>query len=400
KTYYIEEVREPKRISTLLIATSTCLENAFLKVDVNPNGTLDITDKRSGQVFRGCNLFEDTEDVGDEYNYSPALNSETITTAGANAQISLLERGPVSATIKVQLTLYLPESIDEGRTARSKELIPCPITSYITLHAGIPRVDIETVFENKAKDHRLRVHFPTNLFANDCLADVQFGVLKRSIQLPKGEGWVEKPVGTKAMQSFVALESRGLGLCVVSEGLPEYEPIDTPNGVDIALTLLRSVGWLSRGDLLTRPYNAGPQVPTPEAQCLGTHTFRYAIIPFVNSFEEAKPWLLAYQFVAPLRSLITLPHDGSLPSEYSLIKISPQELVLSALKKAEKDDSLIVRFYNIASYEVDGRITLSKAPQKAFLANLAEEEIEELTADKELEVKVKPYQIITLKLFF
>lgn len=400
KTYYLEEVREPKKLSSLLEATPTSLENAFVKVEVNPNGTIDITDKRSGQVYKGCNLFEDTEDIGDEYNYSPAVNSETITSAGASALVSLVERGPVSATIKVELILDLPEEIAEGRTTRSRKLVPCHITSYITLHAGMPRVDIETEIDNRAKDHRLRVHFPTNLYANEVIADTQFGVLRRKIQLPKGEGWIEKPVGTKAMQSFVAIESRGLGLCVVAQGLPEYEAIDTPNGVDLAITLLRSVGWLSRGDLLTRPYNAGPQYPTPEAQCIGKHTVRYSVIPFVNTFEEAKPWVLAYQFTAPLRSVITLPSKGSLPSAYSLLKVEPQELVLSAVKKAEKEDALIVRFYNIASYEVDGRITLSEAPKRVVLANLLEEDIEELSANQQLEVKVKPFQIITLKLFY
>lgn len=400
KTYYIEEVREARKLSSLLEATSTTLENAFLKVDVNPNGTIDITDKRSGQVYKGCNLFEDTEDIGDEYNYSPAINSQTITSNGASAKISLLERGPVSATIKVELTLDLPEGISEDRTTRSNKLVPCSVTSYITLNVGIPRVDIETIIENKAKDHRLRVHFPTNLYSNECIADVQFGVLRRKIQLPKGDGWMEKPVGTKAMQSFVAVESRGLGLCVVAEGLPEYEAIDTPTGVDLAVTLLRSVGWLSRGDLLTRPYNAGPQYPAPEAQCLGTHRVRYAVIPFVNSFEEAKPWVLAQQFITPLKSVAVTPHEGSLPSEFSFLKIEPQELVLSAMKKAEREDALIVRFYNIASYEVDGKITLARKPKKVALANLLEEDIEELGANQELEVKVKPFQIVTLKLFF
>ncbi len=400
RTYYLEEVREPRKLSSLLEATSTSLENAFLKVEVNPNGTIDITDKRSGQVYKGCNLFEDTEDIGDEYNYSPAVNSETITSAGASALISLLERGPVSATIKVELNLSLPKGIDEGRTSRSRELVSYPITSYITLYAGIPRVDIETEIDNRVKDHRLRVHFPTNLYANECIADAQFGVLRRRIQLPKGEGWIEKPVGTKAMQSFVAVESRGLGLCVVAEGLPEYEAIDTPNGVDLAITLLRSVGWLSRGDLLTRPYNAGPQYPAPEAQCLGKQKVRYAVIPFINAFEEAKPWILAYQFIAPLRSVPALPHQGSLPGEFSLLKIEPRELILSALKKAEKEDALVVRFYNIAPYEVDGNITLTEMPKRVVLANLLEEDVVELNANKQLEVKVKPFQIITLKLFF
>jgi len=400
KTYYLEEVREPQKLSSLLEATPTSLENAFLKVDVNPNGTIDITDKRSGQTYAGCNLFEDTEDIGDEYNYSPAINSETITSAGANALISLVERGPVSATIKVELTLHLPEGIEEGRTARSKERVPCTITSYITIHAGIPRVDIQTEIVNRAKDHRLRVHFPTNLYANECIADVQFGVLRRQIQLPKGDNWVEKPVGTKAMQSFVALESRGLGLCAVAEGLPEYEAIDTPEGVDLAITLLRSVGWLSRGDLLTRPYNAGPQYPTPEAQCLGKQKVRYALIPFGGTFEEAKPWVLAQQFTVPLKPVLTFPHKGSLPNKFSLLKIEPEELVLSALKKAEKEDALIVRFYNIASHEVAGKMILDETPKRVVLANLLEEDREELEASKELEVKVKPYQIVTLKLFF
>lgn len=400
RTYFLEEVREPRKLSSLLEATPTSLENAFVKVEVNPNGTIDITDKRSGQVYKGCNLFEDTEDIGDEYNYSPAINSETITSAGTSALISLVEKGPVSATIKVEFALELPEGINEGRTARSRKMVPCNITSYITLHAGIPRVDIQTEIDNRAMDHRLRVHFPTNLYANECIADTQFGVLRRRIQLPKGEGWIEKPIGTKAMQSFVAIESRGLGLCVVAEGLPEYEAIDTPRGVDLAVTILRSVGWLSRGDLLTRPYNAGPQFPTPEAQCLGKHSVRYAIIPFVNAFEEAKPWVLAYQFTAPLKSLITLPHQGSLPPVFSLLKIEPQELVLSALKKAEKEDALIVRFYNIASYAVEGKITLAEVPKRAVLANLLEEDMEELIANQQLEVKVKPFQIITLKLFY
>jgi len=170
--------------------------------------------------------------------------------------------------------------------------------------------------------------------------------------------------------------------------------------VDLAITLLRSVGWLSRGDLLTRPYNAGPQYPTPEAQCLGKHRVRYAVIPFVDNFEEARPWVLAYQFTAPLRSVVTLPHKGSLPSAFSFLKIEPQELVLSAVKKAEKEDALLVRFFNIASYEVGGSITLAEAPKRAVLANLLEEDVEELNAGKQLEVKVKPFQIITLKLFY
>ncbi|GAI41705.1 unnamed protein product, partial [marine sediment metagenome] len=74
KTYYIEETEDDKRVFSPLETTEMTLENTFLKVEVQQNGSLNITDKRSGHTFKNCNLFEDTEDVGDEYNYSPAMH--------------------------------------------------------------------------------------------------------------------------------------------------------------------------------------------------------------------------------------------------------------------------------------------------------------------------------------
>ncbi|MBA7709185.1 hypothetical protein ES703_118097 [subsurface metagenome] len=65
---------------------------------------------------------------------------------------------------------------------------------------------------------------------------------------------------------------------VFNKGLPEYEAMKDNNGtIKIAITLLRCVGWLSRGDLATRTgirsAIAGPPLHTPGAQCLEKYEF-------------------------------------------------------------------------------------------------------------------------------
>ena len=67
-------------------------------------------------------------------------------------------------------------------------------------------------------------------------------------------------------------------LCLMTCGLPEYEAMPRGRGgVDLALTLLRAVGWLSRDDLPTRPQPAGPSIAVPDAQGLGERLGEYAL---------------------------------------------------------------------------------------------------------------------------
>ena len=67
----------------------------FLAFSITPDGGLDITDKATGEVYRGLGHLYDVEDAGDEYSYCPAAHSETVTTAGGVARIALAQPGPV-----------------------------------------------------------------------------------------------------------------------------------------------------------------------------------------------------------------------------------------------------------------------------------------------------------------
>ena len=370
KTYYLEpgeaEVTSPLRVGL------GYLENDFVRINVRSNGTFDVFHKQTRTTYHNLNLLEDTEDCGDEYNYGWAYNSRTITSEGVGGTLSIVEKGPGIGTMRCDLVLHLPESLTEDRTSRSERTVACPVIVYVTLHADLPRVDVVTVFENNARDHRLRAHFPTGFVADYCYAEGQFDVVKRPLDIPSGEGWMERPVGQKPVQSFVAVDGTDCGVAVINQGLPEYEVIKGEPCV-IAQTLLRCCGWLSRDDFQARPYNAGPTIPTPEAQCPGKHVFRYAVLPYQGTWKRALVWRQAHQHNAPPRTIVTGLHEGELPSELSFASVAPANLVVTAVKKAEKSDALVVRVFNTTPDDVEAVVTLSRKFKSAALANLNEE---------------------------
>ena len=158
---------------------------------------------------------------------------------------------------------------------------------------------------NQARDHRLRVHLPTPIVTDTPgLTATLTSSSGPSPCRPGTETWAEQPVGTHPQLTFVDVSDGQRGVLLANRGLPEYEVLpgsdDTP-GVTLALTLLRCVGWLSRGDLHNRNGHAGPGLATPQAQCPGRHTFHYALVPHAGNYMTAQQQ--AQAFNAPLRAI-------------------------------------------------------------------------------------------------
>ncbi len=216
-------------------------------------------------------MLEDTEDVGDEYNYGSAYNSRTITTEGAGGTLSTLERGPGIATLRADFVMKLPECVTDDRTSRSERTVDCPVIAYITLHADLPRVDVVTVFNNNAKDHRLRAHFPLGFTADCCFAEGQFDVVQRPVEMPSGEGWLEKPWARSRCRRMWLWTERTRA-CGGNQGLPEYEVVDASPAV--APTLAECVTGY-RGPITKKGYNPArrstPRAPAGGNESSDTH---------------------------------------------------------------------------------------------------------------------------------
>lgn len=396
KTYYLcsESGTSPK---TDLNVGDSEMENNYLKVKINSNGTIDLTEKLSGEVYKDLHFFEDVDSACGEYNHHTTINPQVINSLSYNARIAKVESGPVSGTFKIDLDMLLPEGLRDDLQGRSEKQVLCPITTYVTLNAGSKKLDFRTIVQNNAKDHRLRVRFPTGISTDQVNAEGQFHVVNRDIKLPEGNGWAEKPVPEHPNQTFVSVSDSAKGFTMINHGLVEYFAEETDNGVTLSLTLLRSVGWIGREFFVTATY----KIPTPDAQCLGTNEFEYSIYPHTGTWESAKAWQLAHEFNAPLEVIENSLHSGKLPSLFSLFSVDNEELVVSAIKKAENDDALIIRMYNVSDKQITGKLTAFRPIAKAMLVNMLEENQEDISVlGDSLTFPVRGHQIITLSVRF
>ena len=332
-------------------------------------------------------------------------------------KFELINSGPVKATLRISGRWSLPGACTASRTERSARLTICPIVSEISLTPGVRRIDIHTSVENKAKDHRLRVVFPIPYTVDQVAAEGTFEVRSRAVAQPVPPDvmeWAEAPVNVFPQKRFVDASNGEIGLGVLNRGLPEYEVIHIDHLADkeaeqgkqaIAITLLRCIEWLSRGDLSTRQGHAGPMEYTPEAQCLGHHEFDYALVPHRGTWEAEDGLVMreAQLFNTPVttRTVEVEQHEGKLPSHMSFMKIEPDELVLSALKRGE--EGIVVRVYNPLTRPVDAIIMPGFAFTQVHMANLLEEYMAEesslLTVDQatgSVRVSIRGGGIMTL----
>ena len=249
-------------------------------------------------------VFEDERDIGDLYTFCP--DGETTS-------------APLTASRREGDALVLEHELPGIRIETTIRAVP-----------GLDRVELTSIVENEADDHRLRVLIRSESDADVVRAESQFAVVRRPLTPPPPRvRWVEPPVPTAHTLGTVALGS----LVLLSKGLPEYEA--SPEG--LRLTLLRCVGTISRAPgMETRPVGAGPQIATPEGQCRGRHILEYALRFDGDTLSDAALVRASQDYRTdflrgdPFESPLTLGGD----------------VVFSCLKQAESGAGLVLRVFN------------------------------------------------------
>ncbi|GAC1405005.1 MAG: hypothetical protein NVSMB49_24010 [Ktedonobacteraceae bacterium] len=399
---------------SVLLARQNRIENEFYSIEANTqDGTLTITEKTTGEIFTGLNRFVDGGDVGDLYNYCPPEQDVLVSEPIEPPTIEVIGAEPVSVTLRVTSCIALPDSCTTNRTARSASTTICAISSDITLFPGVRRITIHTSVDNSVKDHRLRVLFPIPYKTEEVAVEGTFEVRMRPISQTVAQDvaeWIEKPVNVFPQKRFVDVSDGKHGFAVLNRGLPEYEIVQSDpsvtgeNQMAIALTLLRCVEWLSRGDLSTRRGHAGPMMYTPEAQCLGHSEFDYALVPHTGTWQSEEAFVLreAQAFNTPIhtRTIVAEQHEGQLPAQAAFVEVEPRELVVSAIKRSDDGRGLVVRVYNPLSSTIKAKIQPGVAFVQAYMTNLLEERQEavERTSShaQAVEVAIRSGEITTL----
>lgn len=365
------------------------IENEIFLVELELSArTFTVTDKSTGKIYRGLNRFVDGGDCGDEYNFSPPAVDSTQDLPSLR-EVSIV-RDAVQQAMTVSFALQVPACLSVDRKSRSRERVTLLITTTLTLTSGVARVDIHTRLDNRAKDHRLRVHFPVcaeNVAKIEYAQyDGHFQVVKRKIGIPVHDSsWVEVPRPETHQRAFTAVAD----LIIANRGLPEAEVTSCR---EIAITLLRCVGWLSRDDFSTRIGHAGPFLETPKAQMPGEWDFHYSIIVHSSHYQQA------WSFDTPLRAVSTGVHSGQLSSTGSFVGIDHPSFLVSAVKESDDGRGWLVRGYNIGGEEIEITITPWREFKKAERVNMAEQTISPLKIGRngEIIITVRGHEVVTV----
>ena len=386
----------PAELPARVRCTDHTLENEFLRVRVAANGAYTLTDRRTGLRFPGLGVYEDTEDCGDEYNWSDLPDSRPILSRGGRAQCRVHERFPLSATLRIEQTMSLPEGLRADGEARSRRTRRLRLVTDLTLRAGADRLEVRTTVDNPCRDHRLRVLFPTPFACDAVQAGGHFDTVervcnpRRHLQFDAGKRDVYP---TEHFAGFVHAGDRNAGLTLLARGLCEYEAVAGRGGVTLALTLMRCVGMLSGRDLRRRSdcAAAGPEVPAPEAQMQGRYAFDYALRPCRGRWTSQG--LAGQHLLHALEPLVArgdengalhqrdpsaterfmpVRREGSMPDTFPLVELAPRQLVLTCLRRADEGSDWILRFCNPTPHRLTARLRLAFAVRGIWSSDLRE----------------------------
>jgi mannosylglycerate hydrolase len=232
------------------------LDNGLLRVAVTDDGTLELNGLAGvGRVVEGG-------DAGDSYNYAPP-EDDAIVDEPDDVRMELTAAGPVRGELSVV------RSYDWGARAE--------VTTAVELRAGEPFCRLRVSFDNPRGDHRVRFHVPLPKPATASAAEGQFAVVERGLEAEGGFG--EHPLPTFPAYGFVAAG----GVAVLLDHVMEYELVE---GRELALTLLRSIGLISRSAHRYRESPAGPEVEIPDAQCRGPWSVSFGLLRHDGAWHE------------------------------------------------------------------------------------------------------------------
>ncbi|MFB9331147.1 alpha-mannosidase [Paenibacillus aurantiacus] len=382
-----------------LLTGPRSMANDYVSVTLHEDGSFDLVDRTTGQTYAGLGVYEDCGDIGNEYVFRQPDGEKPLTTAGLPANIRLLDDESYRAVFEITREWALPSGaeaafeeekrkliyVPERTSKRTDATVDCRIVTRISLDAHGRGVHIHSEIRNEAKDHRIRMLFPSGAAADHHWADSIFEVARRDTR--PAEEWIN-PSNCQHMQTFASVADERRGLTVAGKGLHEYEVLLDGRGT-LALTLLRSVSELGDwGDF-----------PTPEAQCLGVQTAELTVYPhadgpvtsgiYVEAYNLQTPWFTAQP---PVRQ------SGPLPPVHQWVAWEGASLALTSVKLAAGTCDLMLRWANLASEPTTLSAAPSFAPYRTFTSSILEERLAPLDSGAPATLPVGPAKIVTLAL--
>ena len=379
------------------------IKNKFFTINVNhSSGLIDIINCKN-KIKANQIVIE--EENGDLYYHKQSFDKAIKTEDGEGIKYGAfrvesfqINESKIRAVIDIKVnyfSLRWPYRLVNKRNPllwRQKSLI---CKKKIIIYKDIPRIDFITNIENKHPKARIRLKFSTNTNSKKYFCGTQFGVIERKTNqadYKEKEKWKEKPNGEFPALGWLDYPLEKNGLTIINKGIPQAQ---VQNG-NINLTLLRSVSMVSSDG------KTGPAIPTPDAEELKKYTFKYSLYPHKENWKNALSYRHALEFNTDLIGF-QLKENTNLPYKKSFLKIEPQNIILSAMKKSDDGNGVILRFYETQGEKTKATITLYKKPKSVKYVNILEQEDKNIKnalniKDNKIILDVNAFEIICLEI--
>lgn len=367
RAYRIEPQPHELRPRATMVTGHRSMENEFLAVEINVNGSVNLLNKATGRWYRGLNFFIDQGETGNAWKHVRPTFDRLFSSEGQAAGVSIVEQGPLVSAFQVQFDFPLPVDYGDGKR-RSDVLVNVPIAVIYRLERGCPYLKISVTVDNRAKDHWLRAAFPSDLKTEVTVADSHFDIVSRPIAVPDSTGWVEEAGGTHPLRTFVAVNDGVDGLAVLSRGLFEYEALEDGR-TTLLLTLIRACRIK-----LAVSEEKQTEIADVGIQCPGVRGFEYALLPFQGDWRSAGLLNLAADYIQPTSAIICGRGKGDLPHEAGLFSLNNLNVHVTCVKKAENGDGLVIRFFNPLPSPERLVLQFGRPLRSAFLSRMDETE--------------------------
>ena len=343
--------------SRLTEANDLILENDMVSYEFDANGQLiRAFDKEAEKDFLAgpgnvLTLYEDRPNANDAWDIDIFYENQAMETARAAGHTSL-GKGDVRQGLQFELKV--------GQST---------LTQKVYLDANSKRLDFRTTADWQECHRMLRVAFPTTIRSDLASFDIQYGYTNRNTH--RNLSW-DMARFEVAAHKYADLSDNDYGVALLNDCKYGYKILE--NVID--LNLLRS-----------------PTHPDPDCD-LDHHEFTYSILPHTGDLIHSNVQEQAIQLNQP--PIIFSGHkvaSASVPVTAEGIGVS-----LEVIKKAEKEDCLVIRLVERLGRETTAKLTLAETGAELIETDLMEWNDLDSLGTRTIEIPMKAFEIRTFKI--
>jgi len=377
------EVNSRKEASDEVYRDIGILENEFyrLKIDLRNGIITSIKDKENrweiiDEENKVGNTVTKEVDRGDFWEYNGSVQGRVTTPRVELYPFPKVEKADFSHNYNGYGCLNHGQVMAEFAIAHP--FGTGKFSTRVRVYHKIPRIDVTTSLTNNEEWVRYRVAIPTSIKNGEIVHEIPFGAIKR-------------PEGEYPAQNWIDYSDETKGVALLNQGLPGNNVV---NGI-MMLSLLKCTTYIEYGE--AGGYEKG--IPADGGFEKGKkHQFNYSIVPHKNDWQEAKLYRRGWEFNNPLLVKKVKIHSGELPSKHSFLKVSKDNVVVTAFKKNGND--LMVRLYEAEGKRMEKvELKLNWKIDTCFETDLIERNKSRIKTDgNSLGFNMEPFEIKTFRL--